>query len=130
MCIRDRRRLYRRGRRLGKGVRRGTRQGVLTARRYTRRLERHSMTDYRIAVIGGDGIGPEVTTEALKVLAATAERFSFTFQTTEYDLGSDRYLATGEVLPDSIEAELDDHDAILLGAVSYTHLTLPTILRV
>jgi len=75
------------------------------------------MTDYRIAVIGGDGIGPEVTTEALKVLAATAEQFSFTFQTTEYDLGSDRYLATGEVLPDSIEAELDDHDAILLGAV-------------
>jgi 3-isopropylmalate dehydrogenase len=75
------------------------------------------MAEYRIAVIGGDGIGPEVTTEALKAVSAAAERFSFTFDITEYDLGSSRYLATGEVLPDSIEAELDDHDAILLGAV-------------
>jgi 3-isopropylmalate dehydrogenase len=75
------------------------------------------MAEYRIAVIGGDGIGPEVTAEALKAVSAAAERFSFTFDITEYDLGSSRYLATGEVLPDSIEAELDDHDAILLGAV-------------
>jgi 3-isopropylmalate dehydrogenase len=75
------------------------------------------MADHRIAVIGGDGIGPEVTAEVLKVLEAAAERFSFSFDATEYDLGSSRYLATGEVLPDSIEAELDDHDAILLGAV-------------
>jgi 3-isopropylmalate dehydrogenase len=75
------------------------------------------MAEYRIAVIGGDGIGPEVTAEALKAVSAAAERFSFTFDVTEYDLGSSRYLATGEVLPDSIEAELDDHDAILLGAV-------------
>jgi len=75
------------------------------------------MAEYRIAVIGGDGIGPEVTAEALKAVSAAAERFSFTFDITEYDLGSSRYLATGEVLPDSIEAELDNHDAILLGAV-------------
>ncbi|HDH27233.1 MAG TPA: 3-isopropylmalate dehydrogenase, partial [Actinobacteria bacterium] len=75
------------------------------------------MAKHRIAVIGGDGIGPEVTAEALKVLSAAAERFSFTIETTEYGLGSALYLATGEVLPDSIEAELDDHDAILLGAV-------------
>ncbi|NIA24930.1 MAG: 3-isopropylmalate dehydrogenase [Gammaproteobacteria bacterium] len=75
------------------------------------------MAKHRIAVIGGDGIGPEVTAEALKVLSAAAERFSFTVETSRYDLGSDFYLATGTVLPDSIEAELDEHDAILLGAV-------------
>ncbi|NOY54743.1 MAG: 3-isopropylmalate dehydrogenase [Actinobacteria bacterium] len=75
------------------------------------------MAKHRIAVIGGDGIGPEVTAEALKVLSVAAERFSFAVETTEYDLGSALYRATGEVLPDSIEAELDDHDAILLGAV-------------
>jgi len=75
------------------------------------------MAKHRIAVIGGDGIGPEVTAEALKVLSTAAERFSFTAETTEYELGSALYLATGEVLPDSIEAELDGHDAILLGAV-------------
>jgi 3-isopropylmalate dehydrogenase len=86
------------------------------------------MADHRIAVIGGDGIGPEVTAEALKALAAAAERFSFTVETTEYDLGSARYLATGEALPDSIEAELDDHDAILLGAVGSPAVT-PGILE-
>jgi 3-isopropylmalate dehydrogenase len=75
------------------------------------------MADHRIAVIGGDGVGPEVTSEALKAISAAADRFSFGIDTTEYDLGGARYLATGEVLPKSVEAELDDHDAILLGAV-------------
>ncbi len=70
----------------------------------------------RLAVIPGDGIGPEVTTEALKVLEqATAG--STTFQPTRYDLGAERYLATGEVLPDAVLAEIREHDAILLGAV-------------
>ncbi|MBC2933286.1 3-isopropylmalate dehydrogenase [Nocardioides sp. zg-1228] len=67
-----------------------------------------------LAVIPGDGIGPEVTAEALKVLEAAAP---VTFESTRYDLGAERYLATGEVLPDSVLAEIREHDAILLGAV-------------
>jgi 3-isopropylmalate dehydrogenase len=69
----------------------------------------------RIAVIGGDGIGPEVVAEAVKVLRAAAT--DVTFETTEYDLGSQRWHRTGEVLPDSVLGELAGHDAILLGAV-------------
>jgi 3-isopropylmalate dehydrogenase len=70
----------------------------------------------KLAVIPGDGIGPEVTAEALKVLeqAAPAE---VKFEPTRYDLGAERYLTTGEVLPDSVLAEIKEHDAILLGAV-------------
>lgn len=67
----------------------------------------------KLAVIAGDGIGPEVTAEALKVLAATG----VAHETTDYALGAERYLATGEVLPDSVLAEIREHDAILLGAV-------------
>jgi len=70
----------------------------------------------RLAVIGGDGIGPEVTAEALKVLEAAAPA-GVKFEQTAYDLGAERYLATGEVLPDSVLAEVREHDAILLGAV-------------
>jgi 3-isopropylmalate dehydrogenase len=73
-------------------------------------------TSLRLAVIPGDGIGPEVTDEALKVLAA-ATAGEVTLDCTTYDLGAERYLATGEVLPDSVLAELREHDAILLGAV-------------
>jgi 3-isopropylmalate dehydrogenase len=69
----------------------------------------------RIAVIGGDGIGPEVIAQAVKVLKATAPENAI--ETTSYDLGSQRYLRTGEILPDSVLAELSGHDAILLGAV-------------
>jgi 3-isopropylmalate dehydrogenase len=71
----------------------------------------------RLAVIGGDGIGPEVTAEAVKVLDAVAATSDVKFDRTEYDLGAARWKATGEVLPDSVLAELRDHDAILLGAV-------------
>lgn len=70
----------------------------------------------KLAVIGGDGIGPEVTAEALKVLEAAAPA-GVTFEQTAYDLGAERYLATGEVLPDSVLTEIREHDAILLGAV-------------
>lgn len=67
-----------------------------------------------IAVIGGDGIGPEVTAEAVKVLQVVApDAFSF----VDYDLGAERWKRTGEVLPDSVLAELDAADAILFGAV-------------
>ncbi len=70
----------------------------------------------KLAVIPGDGIGQEVTVEALKVLEAVAPE-GVEFEQTAYDLGAERYLATGEVLPDSVLAEIRAHDAILLGAV-------------
>ena len=70
----------------------------------------------KLAVIPGDGIGPEVTAEALKVLEQVAPA-DVKFEPTRYDLGAERYLATGEVLPDSVLAEIKGHDAILLGAV-------------
>ena len=56
---------------------------------------------YRIAVIPGDGTGPEVTREAVKVLDAAADAFGFKIEKVEYDFGGDRYLRTGEILPDS-----------------------------
>ena len=71
------------------------------------------MAQHRIAVIGGDGIGPEVTAEALKVIAAAGVDLS----TTEFDLGAARYQRTGEVLSDETLEELRGFDAILLGAV-------------
>ncbi|WP_223164374.1 3-isopropylmalate dehydrogenase [Nocardioides mesophilus] len=73
----------------------------------------------RLAVIPGDGIGPEVTAEALKVLDAvtSGSASGVSFDSTRYDLGAERYLATGEVLPDAVLAEIREHDAILLGAV-------------
>ena len=67
----------------------------------------------RIAVVAGDGIGPEVVGQARKVLDAVLPGI----ESTEYDLGAARYRRTGEVLPDSVLAELGQHDAILLGAV-------------
>src|SRR6516225_2642381 len=69
----------------------------------------------RLAVIGGDGIGPEVTAEALKVLRAAMPEV--TFDTTGYDLGARLYHRTGETLPDTVLEEIRAHDAILLGAV-------------
>ncbi len=71
---------------------------------------------FRLAVIPGDGIGPEVTAEALKVLEQAAPADA-KFESTRYDLGAERYLATGEVLPDTVLTEIREHDAILLGAV-------------
>jgi 3-isopropylmalate dehydrogenase len=68
---------------------------------------------HRVGIIGGDGIGPEVTAEALKVVRAAG----VALETTDYDLGGRRYLATGEVLPDELLEELRGYDAILLGAV-------------
>ncbi|RQX19906.1 3-isopropylmalate dehydrogenase [Micromonospora ureilytica] len=67
----------------------------------------------RIAVVAGDGIGPEVVAQARKVLDAVLPDV----QATEYDLGAARWHRTGEVMPDSVLAELAGHDAILLGAV-------------
>ncbi|WP_256792532.1 3-isopropylmalate dehydrogenase [Terrabacter sp. Ter38] len=72
---------------------------------------------YSIAVIGGDGIGPEVVAEGLKVLDAVTGETGPKFTATEYDLGARRWHATGETLPDSVLEELRGHDAILLGAI-------------
>ena len=70
---------------------------------------------YKLAVIGGDGIGPEVTGEALKVLRAATP--DVTWETTDYDLGARRYHKSGETLPDSVLEEIRAHDAIQLGAI-------------
>jgi len=74
---------------------------------------------YRIAVIPGDGTGPEVVREGLKVLEAVAAAEEFRYETQIYDLGGDRYLRTGETLPDSVLAELRGFDAIYLGAIGH-----------
>ncbi|MCU1466132.1 MAG: isocitrate/isopropylmalate dehydrogenase, partial [Actinomycetia bacterium] len=68
---------------------------------------------HRVGIIGGDGIGPEVIGEALKVVRAAG----VDLDTVDYDLGGRRYLATGDVLPDSVLDELRGFDAIMLGAV-------------
>jgi 3-isopropylmalate dehydrogenase len=70
----------------------------------------------RLAVLPGDGIGPEVVAEGLKVLRAAVDGVA-AVETTEYDLGARRWHATGETLPDGALAEIREHDAILLGAI-------------
>jgi len=77
------------------------------------------MNSYNIAVIGGDGTGPEVVREAIKVLDAAARKFSIRLDYTHFDFGGDRYLRTREVLPDSAVAELRQFPAILLGAIGH-----------
>ncbi len=74
---------------------------------------------YKVAVIPGDGTGPEVVAEGLKVLEAAAQRFGFTVSQTPYDFGGDRYLRTGETLPPSAITELQGFDAIYLGAIGH-----------
>jgi 3-isopropylmalate dehydrogenase len=75
--------------------------------------------NYKIAVMGGDGTGPEVAAEGLKVLKAAAEKYDFSLSLTDFDYGGDRYLQTGEVLPDNAVEELSKHDAIYLGAIGH-----------
>ncbi len=77
------------------------------------------MKNYNIAVIGGDGTGPEVVREAVKVLEVAAKKFKLKLNYTNYDLGGERYLRTGEALPDSVLAELRKFPAILLGAIGH-----------
>jgi 3-isopropylmalate dehydrogenase len=74
---------------------------------------------YKIAVMPGDGTGPEVTTEAVKVLKTAAKKFGFEADLTEFDFGGERYKRTGETLPDSAVEELRKFDAILLGAIGH-----------
>ncbi len=77
------------------------------------------MKSYDIAVIGGDGTGPEVTKEAVKVLDAAAQKFDFKLNYTPFDFGGDRYLRTNEVLPDSAADDLRNFPAVLLGAIGH-----------
>ncbi|HOQ33345.1 MAG TPA: 3-isopropylmalate dehydrogenase [Candidatus Hydrogenedens sp.] len=77
------------------------------------------MTTYRIALLPGDGTGPEVIKEGVKVLNAVAQKLGFSLDTVEYDFGGDRYLKTGEILPDSAVDELKKFDAIYLGAIGH-----------
>ena len=74
---------------------------------------------YKIAVLPGDGTGPEVVAEGIKVLRAAAAKHRFTLDLTHYDLGGERYLRTGEILPDPVVEELKGFDAIYLGAVGH-----------
>ncbi len=74
---------------------------------------------YKIAVLPGDGTGPEVVREGVKVLKAASSKFNFKLNLTEYDFGGDRYLRTGEVLPASAADELRKHDSIFLGAIGH-----------
>ena len=74
-------------------------------------------TTYRLAVVAGDGIGPEVVAEGLKCLTAVTEGTGIAFETTEFELGAKRWHATGETLTDADLAAIRSHDVILLGAI-------------
>ena len=77
------------------------------------------MKSYNIAVIGGDGTGPEVTREAHQSCRRRRQEIRLQAQLHHYDFGGDRYLKTGEVLPDSAVAELRKFHAIFLGAIGH-----------
>jgi len=72
---------------------------------------------YKLALIGGDGIGPEVVAEGVKVLDAVAAKYGVSFAKKEFDLGARLWHRTGETLPDAVLEELKGFDVILLGAV-------------
>jgi len=74
---------------------------------------------YNIAVIPGDGIGPEVVSEGIKVLQAVSQKYGFSIKTDNFDLGGERYLKTGEILPDGIVDKLKKYNAIYLGAIGH-----------
>ena len=73
----------------------------------------------KLAVLGGDGTGPEVVAEGLKVLDAISKKNGFEYSTEEFDFGGERYLKTGEVLPEGAVETLSGFDAIYLGAVGH-----------
>jgi len=75
------------------------------------------LANYKIGVIPGDGTGPEVIREGLKVLEAVSSKFGFKCEKVFYDFGGERFLKTGEVLPPQALEELKTLDAIYLGAI-------------
>ena len=74
---------------------------------------------YKIATIPGDGTGPEVVREGLKVLEAAGQKYGFKYELVNYDLGGERYLKTGEILPDSVIEDLKKCNTIFLGAIGH-----------
>jgi len=74
---------------------------------------------YKIAVIGGDGTGPEVIKEGLKVIKAASKKCNFKYETTDFDFGGERFLKTGKILEDKDIKELKKFDAIYLGAIGH-----------
>lgn len=81
------------------------------------------MKDYRIALIPGDGTGPEVIAEGRKVLEVASQAFGFKLNYTPYGIGGEHYQATGETLPDCILEEFRQHDAMYLGAIGHPDVT-------
>lgn len=77
------------------------------------------MKEYKIAVMPGDGTGPEVIREGVKVIEAAASRFGFKLDMTWYDYGGERYKRTGEVLPEGAVEDLKRYQAIYLGAIGH-----------
>jgi 3-isopropylmalate dehydrogenase len=75
--------------------------------------------EYKIAVIGGDGTGPEVVAEGVKVLNAVSKKSGFSLQYTDFNIGGEHYKATGEILTDEVKASLRGHDSIFLGAIGH-----------
>ena len=98
-------------------------------RQTTKKKEsRLTQRTYRVAVIPGDGTGPEVMREGRKVLEAAAAQGGFRFEWLSFDVGGNRYLKTGETLPDSVLDELREVDAIYLGAIGHPEVN-PGILE-
>lgn len=81
--------------------------------------KKQAKSSYKIAVMGGDGTGPEVVNEGLKVLKALGQSLKINFEWIPYDLGGERYKKTGDILPESALAELRQVDAIYLGAIGH-----------
>ncbi len=77
------------------------------------------MSSYRIAVISGDGTGPEMVREGIKVLNAASDKYGFSLDFTDFNYGGDYYLETGEVLPENAVEELKQYQAIFLGAIGH-----------
>ncbi len=84
---------------------------------------------YKIATIPGDGTGPEVAREGIKVIQAAAQKFGFKLEFTEFDFGGERFLRTGETLPDSAIKDVKQFDSIYLGAIGHPDVK-PGILEV
>ena len=78
--------------------------------------------DYNIGLIPGDGIGPEITAQAVKALNAASSKYGFNLNLTEYPLGGENYLVTGQTLPENIFQEIKDQDAIFLGAIGHPEI--------
>jgi len=93
------------------------------------------MPEYRLAVYPGDGIGPEVTAEAVRALEAAAARFGFSLRLTDIPWGIEHWERTGKLVPDDFLDQLRPHDAILLGALGWPaklpdHLTLAPLVKI